>query len=143
MKSILVPIESAAESARAAQRAISLYRTSPGELHLLNVQRPLPRHVSRFFPRDDLRAFHHDAGMAVLAPAIRALDAAGIAHSEHVVVGHAAQKIVEFAAQHGCGDIVLDAPRSGLRAVLCAGSIASQVRHLLRAGTDGPSPEPH
>jgi len=137
LNAILVPIASSADAARAALRAIALYRASPAIVHLLNVQHPLPRHVARFFPRNDLRAFHADAGMAVLAPAIRALDAAAVPHEDHVVVGHAAEAIVEFAARHDCGDIVLDTPLTGVRSLLHAGSISSQVRHLLRDAGGG------
>ncbi len=133
MRSILIPIGSAAEARRAAARAIALYGTEPLEIHLLNVQHPLPRHVSQFFPRSELQAFHQDAGMAVLAPVIRALDEAGVPHHDHVVVGHAAKAIVEFAERHDCGDVVLDEPPAGLWSLLRAGSVGSQVRHLMQA----------
>lgn len=133
MSQILVPIESSAQAAPAAERALALHRAEPAQIHLLNVQRPLPRHVSRFFPRSELCAFHHEAGLAVLAPAMRVLDDAGVAHQDHVIVGHAAEAIVAFAEQHRCDDIVLDTPTRGLLSILHAGSIASQVRHLMRA----------
>jgi nucleotide-binding universal stress UspA family protein len=139
MKDILVPIGSAAEAPRAAERAIALYGAESARVHLLNVQRPLPRHVSRFFPRSELQAFHHEAGMAVLAPAARALDAAGVPHDEHVIVGHAAEAIVEFAERHHCADIVLDTASKGLLSILHAGSIGSQVRHLMRTQADAAS----
>lgn len=140
MKAILVPIESSAEALRAAERSIALHRAASVQVHLLNVQRPLPRHVSRFFPRSELRAFHHEAGMSVLEPAMQALDAAGVPHDDHVIVGHAAEAIVEFAERHGCDDIILDAPSKGLLSILHAGSIASQVRHLIRASADSAVP---
>ena len=138
MKEILVPIESAAHAPRAAERAIALYEDEPVQIHLLNVQRPLPRHVSRFFPRSDVRAFHQEAGMSALAPAIRALDDAGIPHQDHVLVGHAAEAIVQFAERQRCHDIVLDTPSKGLMSLLHAGSIGSQVRHLLHADNNAP-----
>ena len=132
MKEILVPIHSASEAADAAARAIALFRAEPAaHVHLLNVQRPLPRHVSRFFPRGELREFHREAGMAMLNPAIRALDDAHVPHVDHVLVGEPARAIVEFAQAHGCGEIVLDEPAQGLMSILRAGSIGSQVRHLI------------
>lgn len=132
MSDILVPIATPSEAARAAARAIERYRSTPGRVHLLNVQRPLPRHVARFFPHNELRAFHEEAGMHALAPAIRALDAAGVPHDDHVVVGHAAEAIVAFARALGAPDLVLDPAGQGLRAMLGAGSIGNQVRHLMR-----------
>ncbi len=132
MNDILVPIASATEAARAAERAIARYQAAPGRVHLLNVQRPLPRHVARFFPRQELRAFHQEAGLHVRAPAIRALDLAGVPHDDHVVVGHAAEAIVAFARALGAADLVLEPAEQGLRAMLGAGSIGHQVRHLMR-----------
>ena len=76
--------------------------------------------------------------MAVLEPAIRALDAAGVPHQDHVIVGHAAEVIVRFAEQQDCDDIILDSPSRGILSILHAGSIASQVRHLMRAGAEAP-----
>jgi nucleotide-binding universal stress UspA family protein len=130
MRTILIPVAGERQAARAAEQAIALYRREPAEIHLLNVQHPLPRHVSQFFPRSEVHAFLHDAGMAALAPAIRALDAAAIPHVDHVVVGHAAQAIVQFAESHRCDDIVLDERASGVWSLLRAGSVGSQVRHL-------------
>jgi nucleotide-binding universal stress UspA family protein len=135
MSDILVPIATPSEAVRAAERAIASYRSTQARVHLLNVQRPLPRHVARFFPRQELRAFHHEAGMHALAPAIRALDAAGVPHDDHVVVGHAAEAIVAFARELGAPELVLDPVEPGLRAMLGAGSIGNQVRHLLRRAT--------
>lgn len=139
MNAILVPIGSTSEAVRAAERVIARYRAEPVDVHLINVQHPLPRHVARFFPRSELKDFHHDAGMRVLAPATRALDAAGIPHHDHVVVGHAAEAIVRFAARQGCADVLLEPPEGGLRALFHAGSVGSQVRHLMRAGSDAPA----
>ncbi len=129
MRKVLVPVASEHQAARAAARAIALYRRDPAEIHLLNVQHPLPRHVAQFFPRSEVRAFLNDAGMEVLAPAIRALDAAGVPHADHVVVGHAAKSIVQFAESEQCDEIVLDDPGT-LWSRMRAGSIGSQVRHL-------------
>ncbi len=143
MKEILVPVGSAAEAPRAAARAILHFAACPCEVHLVTVQRPLPRHVARFFSQGDLRAWHDESGMAVLAPAIRALDAAGIVHHDHVIVGHAAEAIVGFAACHDCAEIVLESPASGVRSLLHAGSLESQVRHLIRAGVVSAGQPPH
>jgi len=118
MNDILVPIGSTREALWAAEQAIALYRREPARIHLLNVQRPLPRHVSQFFNGGDLRDFHRDTGMGVLAPAIRMLDEAGVPHDDHVLVGHQAETIVRFAEQHHCDEVVLDNPPKGLLAVL-------------------------
>lgn len=133
MQNILVPISTPDDARWAAEQAIACYRKEPARVHLLNVQRPLPRHVSRFFAGGDLHDFHHDAGMGVLKSAIRLLDEAGVPHHDHVLVGNPAETIVRFAEQHKCGEIILEARPSELLSIFGLGSISSQVRHLMLA----------
>lgn len=133
MNEIVVPICSSTDAAWAATQAITLYRSEAARIHLLNVQRPLPKHVAQFVNRNDLREFHHDTGMRVLEPAIRMLDQAGIPHEDHVLVGHPAEAIVQFAEDRDCRHIVVDAPVSGMLSMFGLGSLGSQVRHLMQA----------
>jgi nucleotide-binding universal stress UspA family protein len=133
MHQIVVPICDQADVRFGTDRAIALHRESPVLVHLLNVQRPLPKHVAQFFHRNDLRDFHRDNGMRVLEPAIRLLDVAGVPHEEHVLVGHPAETIVRFAEEHGCSEIVVDTPTSSVLSMVGLGSVASQVHHLMQA----------
>lgn len=134
MNDILVPIVSATDAAWAASQAIAMHRSDPSaRFILLNVQRPLPKHVSQFFNRNDLRAFHEESGMRVLEPAIRMLDDAGVPHEDDVLVGHPAETIVQFAEDHGCRQVIVDAPPASVLSLLGLGSIGSQVRHLMQA----------
>ena len=132
MQDIVVPVCDAGEAGWAARQAIARYRGEPARIHLLNVQRPLPRHIAQFFNRDDLRDFHHDAGMRVLGPAIGMLDEAGVPHEDHVLVGHPAETIVRFAEDLHAREVVVDAPAKSLMSMLGLGSIGSQVHHLLQ-----------
>jgi nucleotide-binding universal stress UspA family protein len=133
MHEIVVPICDAADASWAATQAIARYRQEPVRIHLLNVQRPLPKHVAQFFNRSDLRAFHEEAGLRVLEPAQRMLDEAGVPHEDHVLVGHPAETIVHFAEDRHCDQVVVDAPSRGMLSLLGLGSIASQVQHLMAA----------
>ncbi len=132
MNEIVVPICNASDAAWAAAQTIALYRAEPAQIYLLNVQRPLPKHVAQFFNRNDLREFHRDAGMRVLEPAIRMLDEARVPHENHVLVGHAAETIVQFAEDHHCRQIVVDAPAKDMLSMFGLGSIGSQVHHLMQ-----------
>jgi nucleotide-binding universal stress UspA family protein len=116
----------------AADQSIKLYRISRARIHLLNVQRPLPRHVSRFFSSAYLRDFHLESGMLVLAPVMHQLEAAGVPYKTHVLTGHEAETIVRFAEEYGCTRIVMESQPDGLLSVLGLGAISSQVRHLMR-----------
>jgi len=132
MKEVLVPISDAGVSRWAADQAIALYRREPAHIHLLNVQRPLPRHVSQFFSGADIRAFHNDVGMKVLQSAIEMLDEAGVPHDDHVLVGKQAETIVNFARDHHCNQVILDSNPRTLGSLFGLGSISSQVRHLMQ-----------
>jgi nucleotide-binding universal stress UspA family protein len=140
MQNVLVPVSALGDARWAAAQAIARYRKEPVHIHLLNVQRPLPRHVSRFFGGGDLHDFHRDAGMRVLEATIRLLDEAGVPHHVHVLVGNPAESIVQFAEQNKCEEVVLETQPEGLLAVFGLGSIGSQVRHLMQAHAAATNP---
>jgi hypothetical protein len=131
MKDVVVPVDRTEDALRAAAQAIARYRREPARLHLLNVQRPLPVHIARFFGGDDLHDFHREAGMRVLQPLIARLVEAGVPYQEHVLVGKPAEAIVDFAAHHGDAEVLLDDEPESMLAVLGLGSIGSQVRRLM------------
>ena len=131
MNEIVVPVCDTSDAAWAAAQAIAIYRSEAAHIHLLNVQRPLPKHVAQFFSRNDLRDFHRDAGMRVLEPVIRMLDQAGVPHEDHVLTGHPAETIVRFAEERRCNQIVVDAPPKSVLSIFGLGSIGSQVQHLI------------
>ena len=126
MNDIVVPVFDAADAAWAAGQAIALYRAEAARIHLLNVQRPLPKHVAQFFNRNDLREFHQEVGMRVLEPAIRMLDQAGVPHEDHVLVGHPAETIVRFAEDRHCGQVVVEVPPKNVFSMLGWGPSAAR-----------------
>jgi nucleotide-binding universal stress UspA family protein len=131
MADLIVPIGETDDAREAAERALELWRRDRGKIHLLAVRQRLPRHVSQFLSRNDLDAFYRESGLRVLEPAMRRLDAAGVAHEEHVLTGPKAETIVSFAARFPGSRLVLD-ERQGLLSAIGLGSISDQVRHLLR-----------
>jgi hypothetical protein len=133
MRQIVVPVSDDSDASQVARELVSRYRSEPVRIHLLNVQRPLPRHISQFFSGADLRDFHREAGMRVIARTATLLDDAGVAHQDHVIVGKPAETIVEFAAQHDDAEVMLDEEPRSLLGVLGLGSIGSQVRRLMLA----------
>jgi nucleotide-binding universal stress UspA family protein len=131
MKDVIVPIDHSSDAASAATRAIARYRREAARIHLLNVQRPLPRHISQFVGGADLRDFHHESGLRVMQQAIAMLDEAGIPHRDHVLVGKPAESIVQFSEERPGAELLLDAGPDSVFSVLGLGSIGSQVRRLL------------
>ena len=135
MKIIAVPINDARDAQWASKQDIELYLREAVRIHLVNVQSPLSRHVSQFLNHRDIQAFHRDAGMQVLEPAIRALDEAGVPHTDHVLVGRKVDCVVRFAKEYSCNQVILDSESDGLLSVLGLGSIASQIRRAIAANT--------
>jgi nucleotide-binding universal stress UspA family protein len=133
MKKIVVPIGDARDTRWAVAQVLDQHRKEPVEVHLLTVRHPLPLHVSQFFKNDGgLHDFYQEAGMVVLKPAIKALDAAGIPHTDHVLVGHKVETIVAFAKRNEC-EIVIENRPSTLFSMFGLGSVASQVERLMQA----------
>jgi nucleotide-binding universal stress UspA family protein len=135
MTPVLLPVCEPSDAGWAASQAIALYGAQPVRLHVINVQRPLPQHVAQFFKGSELRDFHREAGMRVLEPVIRLLNQAGIPHEDHVLVGHQAETIVEFAKAHGCAQVLVEPRPQTVLSKFGLGSISSQVMHLMRART--------
>jgi nucleotide-binding universal stress UspA family protein len=132
---LLVPVEEGRDPSEAVSRAIALYRRSerPVQIHLLNVRTPLPEYVARFIAPAEREAFHRENGLNAMRPAIDQLDAAGVSHVDHVLVGHKAETILRFAREKDCSHIVVGKP-AGVLQGLGLGSIGAQLRRLVQPG---------
>jgi hypothetical protein len=131
MNAIAVPINDARDAQWASTHVIELYRRDPVQIHLVNVQYPLSRHVSQFLNSRDIRTFHRDAGMQILRPAIRALDNAGVPHTDHVLVGRRVESIVQFAKEYSCSQVILEDVSENILSIFGLGSIASQIQRAI------------
>jgi nucleotide-binding universal stress UspA family protein len=100
------------------------------DIHLINVQNPLHGGISTFINAAQIRHYHHDEGMKVLASARDLLDKAGVAHQDHLFVGEPAEVIARFAKEHAFDEIVMGTRGlSGISSVL-VGSVTTKVIHL-------------
>jgi len=129
MLKLLVAIDGSAASERVAGYLVNLHRAGvDAEFHLLNVQiAAVSGHGRSFVNQSDLDAYYREEGNAALAAARVMLDAAGIAHRDHLAVGHVATTLCEFVNSHGLDGIVMGTHgRSGLGGLLM-GSVATEV----------------
>jgi nucleotide-binding universal stress UspA family protein len=134
MTKVLVPVDGSEFSDRAVDYVIELAKgQEPLDIHLLSVQIPIDSgHARMFVSDDDIDAYHRDEGMAVLKPYIEKLDAAGIPHNFHVLVGHVALTIARFAKEQKFDKVVMGTHgRSGLTQLLL-GSVAQNVVRRLK-----------
>ena len=132
MMRILVPVDGSETCARALDaviRQLGLYKEAV-EIHLLNVQRPLPSRAAAHVPGDAVPEYHREQGLAELAQARARLDAGRIAYQHHIAVGEPAEVITRYAREHRCDQIVMGTRGMSSVSNLLLGSVATEVIHL-------------
>ena len=128
MLKVLVPVDGSENSLRAVRHAIAEYRRHHElELHLLNVQPRLSRHVARFVSRDDRDKWHDDQARAALAQARKVLDAAGVPHQVHWALGQRAAEICRMAQHLGVHHIVMGTARKNSLTRMLEDSVTDEV----------------
>jgi nucleotide-binding universal stress UspA family protein len=125
---LLVPVDGSEGAVRAVDHAVMLsQRSLVGEIHLLNVQYPLPGAVTTFVGSKAVSGYHHDEGMKVLAAVDPKLEAAKVPHQLHIVVGQPAEMITAVCQELKCDGIVMGTRGLGKAAGLLLGSVARDV----------------
>jgi nucleotide-binding universal stress UspA family protein len=131
MLRVLVPVDGSESSIRAVQfvlKTAPLY-VEPAELHLLNVQHPLPGTIRGV--HEQVERHHRDEGAKALAAARSALDASGVKYVYHISVGEPADAIARFAKEKKIEQIVMGTRGLGTIAGMLLGSVASKVLQLV------------
>lgn len=113
MLKLLVPVGHSSRSLQAVRHATFLYRERcASEIVLLNVQPPLEStRLEAYHPLSRLREIEQHFSEGELAKAERILKDAGVAYRVVMRVGPVADTIAAVAAEHGCDEIVVVAPR--------------------------------
>jgi nucleotide-binding universal stress UspA family protein len=130
---ILLAVDGSEHALRAARHvaAMGTYLAKPPTVLLLNVQPPVASGlVRRFLSQEALDGYYRDEARAALEPVEKLLAQHGVATESHVVVGDVAASIAEFAAKHGCDQIVMGTRGLGGVKGALLGSVASEVLHL-------------
>jgi nucleotide-binding universal stress UspA family protein len=108
---ILLAVDGSEPSSRAVERALEMRREAGEgaalEIHLANVQPPVPGDVSGFVSKESLQGFHHERSEGALQSARQMLKQAGAAFKEHEVVGSTGMELAELARREGCDLIVM------------------------------------
>lgn len=134
MLKLLVPVDGSESSSRAVDHLIKklAWFKSGAEIHLLNVQHPIPygNRVSSVIGHDEIAQYHQEEGMAALKNTIKKLDAAKLKYHYHIGVGEEAEVICQYAEEKGCDQIFMGTRGLGSVSNLVLGSVATKVIHL-------------
>jgi YjbE family integral membrane protein len=134
LRRVLLAVDGSEGSAKAVERLLAIredLRQPAGlEVHLINVQRPMSGDVTRFIPGQTIEDYHHERADEALAPARALLDAAGIAHQDHMRIGDPGPTIAAAAGELGCDMVVMGTRGLGAQAGALLGSVAhAAVQH--------------
>jgi len=131
---ILVAVDGSKPSLKAVQLLIDhcdWYR-SPPQVELLTVHLPVPQlpRMGAAVGKGQIEKYYREEGEAMLAPAKKKLDAAGIAYQAHVLVGPVAEAIVKHAKDKRCDLIYIGTRGMSALGKALIGSIATKVLHI-------------
>jgi nucleotide-binding universal stress UspA family protein len=128
---ILLPVDGSETSTRAVQFVIkqALNSKDAPELHLLNVQHPLPGTIKGV--ADQARQYHHDEGVKALANARKLLDDAKVPYTYHIGVGEVGEIVAHFVNDLKCEQVVMGTRGMSSVANIVLGSAANKVLHLV------------
>ena len=134
MLKFLIPVDGSEPCAQAVKQLTRYlgWLNQGVEIHLLNVQPPIPygRRVSAVVGRNRVARYQREDGLAALKPAMKLLDGARIPYRHHIGVGEPAKVITQYAKEKGCDQIIMGTRGMGSVSSLVLGSVATRVIQL-------------
>lgn len=131
MLTVLVPVDGSETSSRVARYLLGLAGNlkEPLDIHLLNVQHPLPGTVRGV--AEQAKQFHQEEGVAALASTRKILDDAKVKYAHHIMVGEVAQSVIQLVNELKCDQVVMGTRGMGTIGNLVLGSVATKVLHAV------------
>lgn len=133
MRNILLAYDGSDNAKRALQYIIdfAIDAPKPPQVHVLNVQQE-PVLYGEFVTADTVEELNKsflDKSHRTLAEAATALQAAGIAHHTHAILGNVAEQVNNAVQQFGCDTVVMGTRGLGSFTGMLMGSVANRVVH--------------
>jgi nucleotide-binding universal stress UspA family protein len=132
-KDRIMKILLAADGSEYTKKALAFLVThetllAPGtELHVINVQPPMPPRVTAMVGASTVADYYRDETARVLEPISKFLDHHEVRFTKVTAIGHAGEEIVRAAAAAGCHMIVMGTHGHGLLGRVLMGSVAQHV----------------
>ena len=131
MKNVLLPIGTSRNAQFAVRRAIQEYLQNPDlDIHLLNVQMPLSRHIAQFLGQRTRDEYHRDQAAIALKPAVELLNQHNIPYTRHIRMGDRATIIAAEAERLRCDHIIMATARKNSLTRMLEDSTTSRVLEL-------------
>ena len=131
MVKVLIPVDGSPNCRFAVQHVIKQFMNNTAmEIHLLNIQPPFNKDITRFVSSKSVRDYHLERAERALLPVRQQLDNFGIPYSVHVEVGARAQGIAEAAHRLRCDEIVMATARKNSLTRLVENSVTNRVVEL-------------
>lgn len=112
MKRILVPIDGSKNSEFAVRHIVNQFlQNSAMEIHLINIQPKLSRHIGRFLSKQNVQQWNQEKSNQALVGARKILESHAIPHSVTSKTGDKAKIIADEARRLRCDQIVLGTAR--------------------------------
>lgn len=112
MKRILMPVDGSKNSEFAVRHVVNqFFHNSAMEIHLINIQPKLPRHIGRFLSKQNVQEWNQEKSNLALANARMILESHAIPHSVISKTGDRAKIIADEARRLRCDQIVLGTAR--------------------------------
>jgi nucleotide-binding universal stress UspA family protein len=128
---LLIPVDGSPNCEFGVRHVIRQFMNNTAmEIHLLNVQRPFNRDISRFVSRKSRHDHHREQAEKALRPVRQTLDRFGIPYSVHAEVGERARCIADAARRLRCDRIVMSAARKNSLTRLIEDSVTNRVLEL-------------
>lgn len=112
IKRILVPVDGSKNSELAVRHVVNqFFHNSSMEIHLINIQSKLPRHIGRFLSKQSVQEWNQEKSNLALASARTILETHAIPHGVISKTGDRAKIIADEARRLRCDQIVLGTAR--------------------------------
>ena len=131
MLKVLVPVDGSENSGRVVHYVLKFAADlkAPLEIHLLNVQHPLPGTIQGV--AEQARQFHQEQGLAALSGARKILDDAKVHYNHHISVGEAGPVVARMVEELKCDQVIMGTRGTSAIANMVLGSVATKVLHAV------------